>query len=933
MNISRKFIQIISLICAMVLALTLPCSADETVVLQEIEEGINFAADNLTADIFSDYLGRWENPTFPKESVEVITSEEQETLYRENDILSKTVNVMSSGLYALKVNYKSMLGSTQSPQFSVYIDGKLPYYEASNITLPKIYRDDYSDFGESKLTNESIPEQIEIEKYSEYFCFDTIGFYGGMLYFFLNEGENYITLSFGAGAVYLKSVEFTNYTNAPEYKTVKDKFDLSEYKGQNLVFEGENIANKSNTSILAINDSSSAAVSPSEPTVKLINAVGGSNWKESGQYIEWKFNVPEDGLYNITFKYRQETNVGMNSYRRIMIDGIVPYAELEEYAFPYSSTFTKTTLSNGEDDMLFYLEKGEHTVRMQVVIGQLSQILPYVNKVVNQLTEDYRKIIMITGTKPDTLRDYFLDASIPETLESLKMQQKEIKRLWEMLEDLSSSSSSGSKAMGTLYEQLGEFVKDSYNITQNLPSFKSNISSLCNWLLEAKMQPLKIDYFVCSAPNINATKGDGDLWQSILFNIKSFLFTFSSQYEGNSLGSNDKDTITVWLTGSSAKYNILHRFIRSDFEKKNPNIKVDLKLVTATAKLANSIVAGKNPDIALDQESTAIMNLVFRNSVTDISRFSDSKDVLSRFRETALIPLAYKDKVYAMPSTQSFSALYYRTDVFSEMELEAPQNWDDVIYVLSELKKNNLEFGIPHNLDTYVSMLYQAGGKMFNDTETATALKSREAIESFTEFTSFFTDYSAPLAFNELNRFRTGEMPILIGNINFYNMLKVLAPEIEGRWDAIIYPGTVNKEGISNLQMATVKGDVILNEEKSQMCWEFLKWKSTEEIQVALSENYEMALGQSERLMTANQKAFAKLGWSDEMLNLIENSENNLCAIPSVPGSYYVSRHISNAISHVIYNSEVPGDALLKYAAIIDSEIKYKTEWFGLDKE
>ena len=80
--------------------------------------------------------------------------------------------------------------------------------------------------------------------------------------------------------------------------------------------------------------------------------------------------------------------------------------------------------------MQFALSKGEHTLRMQVVIGGLSELLPYVNKVVNQLTEDYRKIIMITGTKPDTLRDYFLDASIPEALESLKTQQKEIKRLW-----------------------------------------------------------------------------------------------------------------------------------------------------------------------------------------------------------------------------------------------------------------------------------------------------------------------------------------------------------------------------------------------------------------------------------------------------------------------------------------------------------------------
>ena len=934
MNINRTIIRVISLICVMLTALTIPCSAQNNISQNSVDTVNSLNTDELSADIYADYLGKWVNPTFPKANVAVISAQDGEQFYKENDILSKSIYVENAGLYALNISYKSEIGSAEAPAFSLYINRELPYYEASNISLPKTYRDDYSAYDGQSLTNESIPEQIEISEYESYYCFDTIGYYGGMLFFYLTQGENRVDFIFKTGSVYVNAIEFSHYDEALDYASVKDSLKAEEYTGESLVFETENIERKSNTSILAINDASSAAVSPSSSTAKLINAVGGTNWEEAGQYIEWKFTVPEDGLYNITFKYRQENNVGMNSYRRIIIDETVPYSELEEYSFPYTSTFIKETLSSNGEPMLFKLKAGEHTIRMQVVIGQLSELLPHVNKVVNQLTEDYRKIIMITGTKPDTLRDYFLDDSIPETLESLKNQKDEIDRLWKMLEEISSSSSSGSKILGALSEQLDGFIKDSYNITQNLPSFKSNISSLCNWLLEAKMQPLKFDYFVCSSPNTDETKNDGNIWQSILFNIKSFIFTFSDDYSGNSLGSRDKDTITIWVTGSSAKYNILYRLIRGDFEKKNPDIKVDLKLVTATAKLANSIVAKKNPDISLEQASTDIMNLVFRNAVVDVSRFSDSAEVMDRFRDTALIPISYKGKVYAMPNTQSFSALYYRTDIFKEMGLEPPKTWDDVIYILSELKKNNLEFGIPHNLDTFVSMMYQSGGKMYNDTETATALNSQQAIESFTKFTSFFTDYSAPLTFNELNRFRTGEMPILIGNISFYNTLNVLAPEIEGRWETLLYPGTSGEQNmINNIQMATVTGDVILNEEKADMCWEFLKWKSSEEIQLALSESYEMALGSSERLMSANKAAFAKLGWSDEMLELIKETESNLCAIPSVPGSYYVTRHISNAISRVIYSSEVPGDALLKYAAIIDSEIEYKTEWFGLDEE
>ena len=930
MIINRKAIRVISLVCALNLIFTVICSAQGST--QDIpDDQIQFNTDELSAEIFADYMGRWENPIFPKDTIDIV---ESDTLYNAGDIIDTTVNVNESGFYALKICHMSEVESIDTPSFSITIGETLPYYEASNILLPKIYRDDYSAYGDSVLTNESIPEQIEITEYSEYYCFDTIGYYGGILYFYLEKGENAISLTVKSGSVYIKSAAFTYYENPTDYKSAKQNLVEDKYTGENLVFESEKMEKKSNTSVLAINDASSASVSPSSPTDKLINAVGGSNFAEVGQYIEWKFTVPKDGLYSITFKYRQEINVGMNSYRRILIDGEVPYSELEQYAFPYNSTFTKETLNVNGEAMQFALSKGEHTLRMQVVIGGLSELLPYVNKVVNTLTEDYRRIIMITGTKPDTLRDYFLENSIPETLESLATQKKEIDRIWKELEALSSSSSAGSKTLGALSEQLALFGEDSYNITKNLPSFKSNISALCNWLLEAKRQPIKFDYFVVSDPSKDVTNKDGGFFESVIFNIKSFLFTFSKDYAGNSLGSRNADTISVWVTGSSAKYNILYRLIRGDFEKNNPNIKVDLKLVTATAKLANSIAAGKNPDIALDQESTAIMNMVFRNAVTDLSRFEDSSDVLSRFRDTALVPITYNGKVYAMPNTQVFSALYYRTDVLSEMGLTAPESWQDVVYILSELKKNNLEFGIPHNMNTFVSMMYQTGGKMYNENGTATALNSPEAIEAFTNFTSFFTDYSAPLTFNELNRFRTGEMPILLANISFYNTLKVLAPEIEGRWEATLYPGTdMGKGNIDHTQMATVTGDVILNENKAQMCWEFLKWKTTDEIQLSLSENYEMALGSSERLMTANAEAFKKLGWSQDMLELIENSESSLCALPAVPGSYYVTRHISNAISRVIYNSEVPGDALLKYAAIIDAEIEYETEWFGLREE
>lgn len=37
-----------------------------------------------------------------------------------------------------------------------------------------------------------------------------------------------------------------------------------------------------------------------------MNTIGGNNWRVPGQWIAWEVEAPEDGLYNITIKGRQE---------------------------------------------------------------------------------------------------------------------------------------------------------------------------------------------------------------------------------------------------------------------------------------------------------------------------------------------------------------------------------------------------------------------------------------------------------------------------------------------------------------------------------------------------------------------------------------------------------------------------------------------------
>lgn len=75
-----------------------------------------------------------------------------------------------------------------------------------------------------------------------------------------------------------------------------------------------------------------------------LNMMGGTNWQNNGQWVEWSFEVEKSGFYEISFRARQNAKYGMSVLRRIWIDDALPFAEMEVQAFDYSRGWTIKTL-------------------------------------------------------------------------------------------------------------------------------------------------------------------------------------------------------------------------------------------------------------------------------------------------------------------------------------------------------------------------------------------------------------------------------------------------------------------------------------------------------------------------------------------------------------------------------------------------------------
>ena len=174
-----------------------------------------------------------------------------------------------------------------------------------------------------------------------------------------------------------------------------------------------------------------------------------------------------------------------------------------------------------------------------------------------------------------------------------------------------------------------------------------------------------------------------------------------------------------------------------------------------------------------------------------------------------------------------------------------------------------------------------------------------------------------------------------ISGYSSYFQLKGAAPEINSLWSFAEVPGTVKDDGtIDRSQSSTVTGSVILKAAESRgvidEAVEFVKWWTSSQSQLRYGSELEASLGITARYTPANKTALSNLGWTKEektvLLSALKNSKNT----NEIPGSYMISRSLTNAMRSVLDDTYTARRALIVYNYDMNSEIARKRNEFGL---
>jgi len=512
------------------------------------------------------------------------------------------------------------------------------------------------DDNEIRCNMERIPEIRTFE------CKDVDGFYSDSFEFVFEAGKRTLSLESKNQALVIKSITLYPQEDRPSYDSVKAEYESKGYKkgGDVIKFEAEYVFAGSSQTVYPIEDNSSAVTSPSSTKATVLNTMGGEKWQTSGQWVRYSFQVDEDGLYQISTRFRQNINDGIFSSRVLSLyseglnkgdDGYyngIPFEEATALRFEYDSDWQVAPLhyskevknSKGETEwqnvpVEFYFKAGvTYTMELDTALGDMGDIVGAVSESLNNINSYYLSILKLTGASPDQYTDYGFYRIMPDVMMGIISESENLYKIAEDLKNVAGEKSSNVATLEKVAWLLGEMGSNNGdNVAKYMAQLKTYIGTLGTWVNTAKTQPLQLDYFLIQSAEQELPKAKAGFFQAIWHEICKFWQSFFRNYDrmgATSANATGDDAVEVWLAKGRDQTQVIRNLINNDFTPKYGHL-VNLKLVAAGALLP-SILSGSGPDVYIGVTEDNIINYAIRGALNNIENYEGFYDLTSQYQ-------------------------------------------------------------------------------------------------------------------------------------------------------------------------------------------------------------------------------------------------------------------------------------------------------------
>ncbi len=813
---------------------------------------------------------------------------------------------------------------------------------------------DYVDKAIDRYGNEIVPEQYVYTKPIYSYFKDARRVSKEPVIFSLKSGKNSLALKNLRSEIEIKNIYVLPRElkrKAPEYEEYLRTNDFSSFndntQNNDILMEAENLLGKSDF-LVTIGNQQSPAITPYEILKKKINVVDQNTFKYSGQKITWIVEVDSAGFYKLALRYQQYLNRGVPVFRRIYINGKVPFSEVNEFPFePTEYVWTdKVIASKDGKPYYFYLNEGVNYISLEVTTGIYDTTISFLQDSVSKIQNialDIRKLI---GNNLDRNRTWNIERYMPDVVDDLETISSELKIQYQKLVEVV-----GEKGLPSISELIvvADLIDNVLEDSERLPFYLDELSEgaasaiqrLSELSMRLKEQPIGLD-------KIYVFKGDFDysssssamffvsayeeiqkLWLSILNKNETY-----SIYE-----ESEPQNLRIWVNRPVQYVETLQYLIDTDFTPQT-GISAALSVMQNEQRLILASSSGKTPDAALGVSSWLPFELAIRNALYPLNDFKDYFDFTSEnINIETLLPMVVEDKVYGITETQNFYVLFYRKDILENLEVPIPNTWNDVKKIMPELQRRGMNFYIPmceqtiKYFNTTAPFFFQNDASFYSRDGIKTALNEENSVIAFELMTEIFSIYGLPeQVANFYNAFRYGSIPIGVGDFGIYVALSNAADEIYGMWDIAPSPGVISDEGeVKRYQVAGDRAGIIFrNSTNKEKAWLFLKWWMSKETQLKFARMMITRYGSAYMWNTANIKAFKELAsFEEDHKRAILEQWRWIKEVQRHPGGYMVEREVSNVWNRVVIEGYPLRSSIDRSVILVNRELERKLTEFG----
>ncbi|MDD2430470.1 MAG: extracellular solute-binding protein [Firmicutes bacterium] len=343
-------------------------------------------------------------------------------------------------------------------------------------------------------------------------------------------------------------------------------------------------------------------------------------------------------------------------------------------------------------------------------------------------------------------------------------------------------------------------------------------------------------------------------------------------------------------------------------------------------KITLAIISNDAPDIV-----TGGVELGIRGAVIDLRKtFGNEFEEL----EASLFPAITKQTHFegtrfAIPQNISVMNAAYRTDILADMGMEIPVTWDDVRQMRPKLNANGSEMAFFYGSPDYdalwgaYTLITQHGGNFFKTDGFTSAMDQPESIRGFTEYVELYTKHNMPQSVTGITQFRNGELTMMIDGYWIYTNLLQSAPEIAGKWEPGLIPGTKRPDGTINHGTFTGGSHwaIPTTTKDKEQAWNFMKWFLSDDIQRRYTDAVITGIPGFLMVPTSMEALYTLEGLPENIVKVIHAQIDQSIAVPYAPTQGVHYRFINFAIQSCLQLNSDPETEAIKSAVEMNKEM------------